>query len=663
MKFKSLVSFAVALWVLLWPVAPAARQERGQGTKPAVKIKVETGAELDLYDESRALVIGVSDYTAGWRDLPGISADVEQVSAVLAAQGFGVERLPNPTHAQLDAALRRFISGPGLRERNRLLVYFAGHGYTETLGDGRDLGYVVPADAPLPERNLQLFSERALSMNELKAFALRIRAKHALFVFDSCFSGSIFEARSARRTPPTIESKTAAPVRQFITAGTKLQEVPDDSIFRRYFVRAFAQREGDLNDDGFITGEELGMYLAGRVASDSRDTQTPRYGKIRNVRLNLGDFVFALPPRGAPTPTPPVYSGEQAYWRAIEDSRDAQDFRDYLRQYPNGVYAAAARVKLRRLEAAANANTTPVTNPNPAAPLPKPTPTPTPAVAYAKVGGTPARLVTMPFMTATVDARGNVTKQPGQPVNGFGEELSNGVRLEMVEVPAGSFEMGSPSAEAQRDDDEVVRRGVRINALYVGRYEVTQAQWKAVLDSLPNVGFPGDDLPVERVSWIDAVEFCQKLSAKTGREYRLPTEAEWEYAARAGTQTPFAFGATITPEIVNYDGNYPYDSAAKGVYREKTWPVERRDGVANAWGLFDMHGNVREWCQDWYGPYDARQLDNPVGPSTGQYRVLRGGSWYRNGRYCRAADRNGIDPDARHFINGLRVVVSARTHP
>lgn len=657
MKFKSLITVIVATLALAWPLSPAARQEpekRGQGTKPAVKIKVENGAELDLYDESRALVIGVSAYTAGWRNLPGVTADVEAVSAVLDAQGFGVERLLNPTHAQLDAALRRFISGPGLRERNRLLVYFAGHGYTETLSDGRDLGYVVPADAPLPERNPQLFNERALSMDEMEAFALRIRAKHALFIFDSCFSGSIFEARSdERRTPPEIESKTAGPVRQFITAGTKQQEVPDDSIFRRYFVRAFAQREGDLNGDGFITGEELGMYLAGRVASDSRDTQTPRYGKIRNVRLNLGDFVFALPPRVMPVPVPtplPVYSGEEAYWRAIEASSDVQDFRDYLKQYPNGVYVAAARVKLRRLESV-------------------PTSTPTPV--RLSVVGVP--LIAFGFTTAQVDPGGKTYSQYQQQAWGFTEDLGGDVGLEMVEMPGGQFLMGSPDIELGRKNDEGPQHRVRIATFAMGKYEITQAQWRVVAQlpkvkidlKLGPVRFKEAALPVEQVSWDDAVEFCARLSQKTGRGYRLPTEAEWEYAARAGTATAFAFGRTITPEIVNYDGSFPYADAPKGDFRGQAASVGSL-GFANAAGLFDMHGNVWEWCEDtWHDNYSEAPNTGVawlIGGDTSR-RVLRGGAWNSLGRNCRAAERIPYDPSRQVDSHGFRVVVSARARP
>jgi formylglycine-generating enzyme required for sulfatase activity len=168
-------------------------------------------------------------------------------------------------------------------------------------------------------------------------------------------------------------------------------------------------------------------------------------------------------------------------------------------------------------------------------------------------------------------------------------------------------------------------------------------------------------LPVEQVSWEDAVEFCARLSQKTGKTYRLPTEAEWEYAARAGTTTPFAFGETITPEIANYDGNYPYGSASKGEYRKKTVEVGSL-GVANAFGLYDMHGNVWEWCADWYSSSyyeECRKqgvVSDPQGPSSGSPRVIRGGGWIINAVYCRSAYRNGNAPGARYDNVGFRLV-------
>jgi caspase domain-containing protein len=357
MRTKLMLAALLIGWSSALPMHSIVQSQRGLG----VRINSKNGQEIDLYNESHALVIGVRKYTNGWRELPGAEKDVEAVSAVLRNQGFQVKVALDPTSTQLNEALNTFVSDQGLQERNRLLFYFAGHGHTEELADGRELGYIVPADAPLPGRNPQLFNRRAISMDDIEAKALRIRSKHALFIFDSCFSGSIFEVRGERYVPPEIESKTAAPVRMFITAGTKNQTVPDDSVFRLYFVRAFEQREGDLNRDGFITGEELGMYLAGRVTSDSRDTQTPRYGKIKNARLNLGDIVFALPGRTSPppqvapaqltAPAPRVDPAalELALWQSADRSNDIADYEEYLQQYPQGQFAGIARNRVSKL--------------------------------------------------------------------------------------------------------------------------------------------------------------------------------------------------------------------------------------------------------------------------------------------------------------------------
>ncbi|MBD3562581.1 formylglycine-generating enzyme family protein, partial [Planktothrix sp. FACHB-1355] len=197
----------------------------------------------------------------------------------------------------------------------------------------------------------------------------------------------------------------------------------------------------------------------------------------------------------------------------------------------------------------------------------------------------------------------------------------------------------------------------------------TQVQWKAVA-SLPQVNrelnpdpsrFKGENLPVERVSWYDAVEFCDRLSQKAKREYRLPGEAEWEYACRAGTTTPFHFGQTITADLANYDGNYTYGQGPKGIDREKTTPVGSFN-VANAFGLFDMHGNVWEWCADhWHDNYGDKPNNITIWLSSdgNELRLLRGGSWLGLPAYCRSASRNSLDAGYSADGLGFRVVCAA----
>jgi formylglycine-generating enzyme required for sulfatase activity len=234
----------------------------------------------------------------------------------------------------------------------------------------------------------------------------------------------------------------------------------------------------------------------------------------------------------------------------------------------------------------------------------------------------------------TLDSSGKLKSRETKSTSAYSEDLGGGIKLEMLAIPPGEFMMGSSETEGQRYKDEGPQHLVRIGYwFYMGQVEVTQAQWRSIMGTNPSNFKHCDDCPVEQVSWKDALEFCRKLSARTRREYRLPSEAEWEYAARADSTTPFAFGETITPEIVNYDGNYPYANAAKGTYRQKTVPGGSL-GVANAFGLYDMHGNVWEWCQDWY--HDSYSTIAGEAPADGsawlsggeqKYRVLRGGSW------------------------------------
>ncbi|MDB9443793.1 bifunctional serine/threonine-protein kinase/formylglycine-generating enzyme family protein [Sphaerospermopsis kisseleviana CS-549] len=267
---------------------------------------------------------------------------------------------------------------------------------------------------------------------------------------------------------------------------------------------------------------------------------------------------------------------------------------------------------------------------------------------------------TFNFEVVTTDASGNIINKSNSSARYFTEDLGNGVTLEMVEIPGGKFMMGSPENEAETWTWEKPQHQVTVPGVFMGKYEVTQKQYQAIMGSNPS-DFRGENHPVENVSWDDAVAFCEKLSQKTGKKYTLPSEAQWEYACRAGTTTPFYFGESITPDLVNYDGNYPYGSATKGLYRKQTTDVGTFP--PNAFGLYDMHGNLWEWClDDWQdnyvnAPIDGSNLINP----TAKYKVVRGGFWFNSAEYCRSAARAGDRQSASDYGIGFRVVLISKT--
>ncbi|RCJ24700.1 hypothetical protein A6770_03315 [Nostoc minutum NIES-26] len=251
----------------------------------------------------------------------------------------------------------------------------------------------------------------------------------------------------------------------------------------------------------------------------------------------------------------------------------------------------------------------------------------------------------------------------------FIEELGNGITLEMVSIPGGQFLMGSPDNERERFDSESPQHPVTVPSLFMSKFPVTQAQWQAVA-MLPSINrdlepepanFRGANRPVEQITWDDAVEFCARLCQKTMRNYGLPSEAEWEYACRAGTTTSFHFGETLTPSLANYShsNNSSYGAGSQGSNYGQTSPVG--SFPANAFGLYDMHGNVWEWCADrWHENYEGAPLDGTVwlDSDDDRSRLVRGGSWKSSAKLCRSAYRSWNPRDGRGNLLGFRVAVS-----
>ena len=232
--------------------------------------------------------MGISNYK-WWPKLPNAANDAKEVAKKLKALGFEVKLVLDPTYREMRTVLNEMIYKIGNEKSRALLFYYAGHGETETLADETKMGYIVPKDCPLFEQNPMGFGTHAISMRDIESISLRIKAKHVLMLFDSCFSGSLFAL--VRAVPAAITEKSALPVRQFITAGREDEQVPDKSMFKRCLLIGL-EGDADLTGDGYITGSELGMYLSEKVVNYTHRRQHPQYGKINNPDLDRGDFIF-----------------------------------------------------------------------------------------------------------------------------------------------------------------------------------------------------------------------------------------------------------------------------------------------------------------------------------------------------------------------------------
>lgn len=315
--------------VVMVTVSDIAGQQQGDRDLNRVKSTKSGSGSDGLFAESHALVFGVSDYSNGLKPLPGVKSDVVEVKKALEKHGFKVTVVMNPTQPEFDQAIRKFISRYGLARDNRLLVYFAGHGHT--IGSR---GYLVPVNAPHPDDDEPGFINAAISFDMIQVYARMMRSNQALFVFDSCFSGSLFEVRGASAIPPSIASIAGLPIRQFIASGSADQTVPDRSVFLRQFVEALDGAADIPPRDGFITGTELGIYLHRTVtdytANDSgKPMQTPQYGKLRDPDYDRGEFVFQYKlEEGAPSSStdarisqvaPPPVARNTGIWKVSEE--------------------------------------------------------------------------------------------------------------------------------------------------------------------------------------------------------------------------------------------------------------------------------------------------------------------------------------------------------
>lgn len=325
-----------------------------RGLKVPLRASETPGAaieeEVQLYGSSYALVVGIDNYTNGWPRLSNAIADAQAIAKELKRKGFNVMLKTDLKSVELEQVFKTFFIDKGGDPDARLFVWFAGHGHTEN-GEG----FLIPADAPRPEVGRR-FKFAALPMRRFGEYVRLAESKHAFAVFDSCFSGTVFEG--ARALPPAAVTRaTTLPVRQFLTSGDAGQTVSDDGTFRKLFLRALRGEERvDANGDGFITASEMGLFLGDRITNLTQSKQTPRYGKLRDVDWDRGDFVFSISKASLTSTT--TTSGnktqtnttpEMMFWQSIQGSANPDEYQAYLQQYPNGAFAALAKLKLKSL--------------------------------------------------------------------------------------------------------------------------------------------------------------------------------------------------------------------------------------------------------------------------------------------------------------------------
>jgi formylglycine-generating enzyme required for sulfatase activity len=430
-------------------------------------------------------------------------------------------------------------------------------------------------------------------------------------------------------------------VRQYLIAGRQDEPIPDQSMFKRSLVEAL-EGKADVVRDGYVTGSELGLYITDRVVKYSRGDQHPQYGKAADKDLARGDFVFELTAKRLDIS------------RLFVETNPAEATIKILNIKPRFYQGIELKPGKYLVEVSAPGHQT--------------------HKKWINLDAGEDR---------TIDAR----------LRKILDEFTNSLGVKFVYIRPGSFLMGSSKKDPTRLPDEKEHQVTLTKPFFMQSTEVTVGQFTQFMKasgyrtesetgggcwiSAKGAGWkkkrgsswrkPGygeidesfnNRLPVTCVTWNDAQAFIRWLGRKEGKTYRLPTEAEWEYASRAGTHTPFSYGNCLSTDQANYGELGRYFSACKGVFRvNRKKPINVGSLTPNPWKLFNMHGNVSEWCRDWYGSYPGKSVINPQGPSSGKERVMRGGHWRADAQECRSAKRGRFPPNIASDAIGFRLVM------
>ena len=603
-----------------------------------------------------ALLIGVSEYQLGLAPLPSAIADVRAMERVLQHPEQGgfdrVEVLPNPNTQAMSLAIYNLFA-----ERSPddlVLFYFSGHGV-------KDLNRNLYLTTPETKKNSRgaVVSPTAVAANYLQTQMNDSRSERVVLMLDCCYSGAIARGLTAKDEGAVdIIAELGGKGRAILTSSTSVQSSFQQegslSIYTQYLVEGLETGAADLDSDGQISADELHQYASKKVqqaspamtpqfypveegyriylARSPQDDPKLKYRQEAQKRARKGKFTLigrrilarlqielGLSQEEAETIEGEVLQPYREYQQKLQEYQQA--YQEVVEQeYPLSDYTRNELQDFRNLLELRDEDIAPI---------------------EARLNPSPkAKTETEPEVTESVESVSD--SQP--TVENKTENLGNGVILDMVYIPGGTFMMGSPKGEGK--NNEKPQHEVTVRAFYMGKYPITQAQYQQVMGKNPShFKDKGDERPVESVSWHDAIQFCQKLSKQTGTEYRLPTEAEWEYACRAGTNTNYYFGDDLTSDLANYGHNVGKTTAI-GHY------------PPNTFGLYDMHGNVWEWCQDdWHGNYNGASTDGSARIlEKGSKKLIRSGSWSINLNGCRSATRDSNYPVVGNIDVGFRVV-------
>ena len=571
----------------------------------------------------KVLVVGVNEYDdERVRTLKYSKKDARDVADAFVKLGAledeDVRVVRVPSKRKIEEECKNFFDS--LRTDDKAVVFFSGHGMQFDGASGEVESFFIPRDCVFDDKKSA--RETAVSIDRILEQFKASRASFKWMIVDAC------------RNDPSKSATSFGGAK-----GLNFTKVPESIVLLQSCQKGYVSFEGDGVQ---VQNSLFTLSLLKALDSSSSPADADVNGAVSF--LELVKYVAAetdkLAKRQEGEPQKPYLRGDTTDFILFDglgksSATQARELFDEAQRLADAKKYAAAREKMREVVELDPANQT-----------------------YASYAALLETLSERPVATSAPSATSSTKREAGARK----VVTINGVEVAFRWAPAGRFTMGCPEDEEGHSDSEMQHEVILTQGFWLAETETTQALWKAVMGSNPSE-FTGDDLlPVENVSWEDCQEFIRKLNglkvSGTGT-FRLPTESEWEYACRAGTTTAFPWGNVLNGDKANCNGNYPYGTETKGKYLEKTTRVGSYE--SNAWGLYDMIGNVWEWCQDWYDDYPSGTQTDPQGAASGVGRVLRGGSWIFGPRDCRSAYRHCNDPANRRSDYGFRLAMTGES--